>query len=1097
MINQSIRRIPVMTALVVASLAVSLLASPAVFAESPQASTSNDGRLPDLGNFKRQGDATYRFLPSRGEYEVRRPGEPPSFLHVDYRPAKRGGSSGPLEAPGPGVALPSSESATYCRTSGQRIVVAYTHRSSDGTPTPTSQIRNIVKRMNWKIADQSSQSSGGSRVVRMLTECSGGEIAIHNVATADNSHPTIEAAVEKALGAPSGESAIKYLVFDHSANEANSKVAGLSGHFNDLNKKRADNDNARVTNAAVIYPVAWENHVTIHELFHVLGATQGKKEETGPAAPFSTEQSHCNDGIDMLCYEDTSSNSSYSEKYCPEGSGYYDPVKVPIDCNKDTYFDALPTPETWLDEYWNLGYSANPFLVAPPKAVTEDPSTIISRKAFLEAKISPEGTSTSYYFEYGLTKSYDSKAPVPSGSAGYEGTVARTAEIVGLKPETTYHYRIVATNEIGTATGADKTFTTKPLPTVITEDATNVAGGKATLRGTINPNGNFSYFQFEYGTSTEYGSKTPLTSVPGSSEGTEPKLVSQTISGLKTDTTYHFRLVAIPNDGPVYGADKQFTPDWKPTASTEPASEVEAISATLNGKVNPRSFSTTYQFEYGTTAAYGAKVPASPKFAGSGTVEVKVSEAISGLEPATTYHYRVVATNAEGAAVSNDATFTTPPVAITGVATKIGPEGAILNGTANPIGLETSYQFEYGPSTEYGTKVPLSPKGIGSGTKPVAVEEAIAGLKPASTYHFRVVGTNAEGTFFGEDQTFATWGKWSLQSTPNPKAKDNAQLAGVSCTSSSACLAVGYDSYEGRGLAEFWNGKEWTLHKGTTLGNRPTAVSCGSAGACLAVGVKNGASPLAEVWEGEGSWSGSELAPKTPEGGGGLALEGVSCTAAYTCTAVGSYVKGLKSVPLIERLSGSSWSIQTAATTNQAGLSDVSCTASNHCVSVGSQLEGTEWKSLAEHWDGSKWSVLSVPSPAGATQSELKEVSCSSTTACLAIGTYTGKEGEKPFAAAWNGSAWTLSSTGLKGAIPLQDVSCKSSTFCLAVGNEASKTLVQAWNGKEWAAQASPNPEGKTTASLSGVSCSSTTACTAVGSSGAGGEYVTLGEGYE
>ncbi len=1099
MINQSIRRIPLAMALAVASLAVSLLASPATLAAADPAPVFNDGRLPGLGNFKRQGEATYRFIPSQGEYEVRRPGEPPSFLHVDYRPPKRrSSSSGPVAAPGPGVALPGSESATYCRTSGQRIVIVYTHRSSDGTPTPTSQIRSIVKRMNWKISDQSSLSSGGSRIVRMLTECSGGEIAVHNVTTANNSQPTVEAAVEKALGAPSGSSAVKYLAFDHSTNEEKPTVAGLSDHIDDLHKKRFDNSNANVTNAAVIYPVAWENHVTIHELFHALGATQGEEEDIGPAAPFSTEQSHCNDGIDILCLEDKSSNSSYSEKYCPEGSGYYDPVKVPIDCNKDTYFDALPTPETWLDEYWNLGYSANPFLVAPPKASTEDPSPVYARQAFLKAKISPEGTDTSYYFEYGLTKSYGSKIPLSSKSAGYEGTVTKSELITGLEPQTTYHYRVVATNELGTATGADKAFTTKPLPTVITEDATSVLGGKATLRGTINPNGigGFAFYQFEYGTSTEYGSKTPPASIPGGSEGTEPRLVTQTISGLKSDTTYHFRLVAVPSDGPVYGSDKQFTPEWKPTASTESPSDLEAISATLNGKVNPKSFSTTYQFEYGTSEAYGSKVPASPKFAGSGTSDVKVSEPISGLKPGTTYHYRVVATNAEATTASKDETFTTPPIAVTGFSTKISPEAATLNASVNPVGLETSYQFEYGPTTEYGTKVPLSPKSIGSGTKPVAVSESLEGLKPASTYHFRVVATNAEGTFPGEDVEFSTWGAWSLQTTPNPKAQDNAHLAGVSCASSSACLAVGYDYYEGRGLAEFWNGKEWTLHKGS-LDRRPTAVSCGSASACLAVGVKNGTSPLAEVWEGEGGswWEGSELAPKTPEGGTSLTLEGVSCTAATTCTAVGSYLIGGKSLPLIERLSGFSWSIQTPATANQASLSDVSCASSSHCVSVGGQLEGATGTSLAERWDGTKWSTLSVPSPAGATGSELQEVSCSSTSACLALGTYTASGSEKPFAAAWNGSTWTLTSTGLKGAIP-QNVSCKSATFCLAVGNEAGKTLVQAWDGKEWSTQTSPNPEGKTTAQLAGVSCASTTACTAVGSSGASGEYVTLGEGW-
>ncbi len=96
-----------------------------------------------------------------------------------------------------------------------------------------------------------------------------------------------------------------------------------------------------------------------------------------------------------------------------------------------------------------------------------------------------------------------------------------------------------------------------------------------------------------------------------------------------------------------------------PTATTKAASAVSHSKATLNASVHPEGLATSYQFEYGTTTAYGSKAPASPKAVGSGSVAVAVSESISGLVPNTTYHYRITATNAEGTSYGQDQTFTT------------------------------------------------------------------------------------------------------------------------------------------------------------------------------------------------------------------------------------------------------------------------------------------------------------------------------------------------------------------------------------------------------------------------------------------------------
>ena len=96
-----------------------------------------------------------------------------------------------------------------------------------------------------------------------------------------------------------------------------------------------------------------------------------------------------------------------------------------------------------------------------------------------------------------------------------------------------------------------------------------------------------------------------------------------------------------------------------------------------------------------------------------------------------------------------------PPTVVTGTATSITAAGATLNGTVNPNGSSTTALFQYGLTTSYGGQVTVSPA-PGSGTSPVAVSAAIAGLVCDRSYHFRAVATNPGGTTNGADKTFTT-----------------------------------------------------------------------------------------------------------------------------------------------------------------------------------------------------------------------------------------------------------------------------------------------------------------------------------------------------
>jgi hypothetical protein len=179
-------------------------------------------------------------------------------------------------------------------------------------------------------------------------------------------------------------------------------------------------------------------------------------------------------------------------------------------------------------------------------------------------------------------------------------------------------------------------------------------------------------------------------------------------------------------------------------------------NATLSGTVNPNGIDTKYFFEYGTTTSYGSYTATGD--AGAGTSAVAEYAPITGLAPGTTYYYRIVASSATGESFGGPVAFTTqpPPAVSTGSASEIGQFQAQLNSSVNPEGLETHYSFEYGETTSYGSSTAVG--NAGAGPNPVSAPAEATGLKPSTTYHFRVVAASSAGTTYGVDATFTTHG---------------------------------------------------------------------------------------------------------------------------------------------------------------------------------------------------------------------------------------------------------------------------------------------------------------------------------------------------
>jgi hypothetical protein len=389
----------------------------------------------------------------------------------------------------------------------------------------------------------------------------------------------------------------------------------------------------------------------------------------------------------------------------------------------------------------------------PPSATTGAVTSIGSTTATITGTFNPNGTSTSWYFQYGTSTSYGTKTTTTSGGSGTSDTNV-SASLTGLAPGTTYHYELVATSTGGTTEGGDGVFTTTsaPAPTVVTSAATSVTSTSATLNGTVNPNGRQTTWFFDYGTSTSYGSTTPSQNA-GSGTSTVP--VSITVTGLQPGQAYHFRLVGSSGSGTNRGNDFSFTTTavgGGPTATTKAVSSVTSSSAKLNGSVKPNGLATTWYFQYGTSTSYGSQTPT--ENAGSGTGTTNVSATISGLGPGV-YHFRLVATNAAGTSVGADESFGgSPPSVQTGTAQGAATTSVTLTGSVNPQGNSTNWYFQYGTTTNYGSKT--STKGVGSGTQTVGVSATLSNLASGTTYHYRLVGSNHHGTTFGSDVTFST-----------------------------------------------------------------------------------------------------------------------------------------------------------------------------------------------------------------------------------------------------------------------------------------------------------------------------------------------------
>jgi hypothetical protein len=341
--------------------------------------------------------------------------------------------------------------------------------------------------------------------------------------------------------------------------------------------------------------------------------------------------------------------------------------------------------------------------------------------------------------------------------------------------------------------------------------------------------------------------------------------------------------------------------------------------------------------------------------------------------------------------------------------------------------------------------------------------------------------------------------------SPAPVSSYN-WLNSVSCLSAKSCVAVGAEFSAEVGalpLAERWNGKAWqTLTLKLPAGDAGAqlyGVSC-QAGVCVAVGEAFAKGPrtygLAEIWDGA-RWT--AVQPPTPAGATVVELLAVSCTAAGHCVATGSYEqRNGRYAALAETWNGKTWTAVTPPVpsgSTRAFLDGVSCTSASRCMAVGQSgsvaVGDTASVALTDYWNGKAWKRVAAPAPGKAPT--LSSVSCASSVKCVAVGNApsvgVAVVTDTAFADTWNGTRWTEATvTAPTKNATLSGVACTSASKCLAVGNAFSsgtfandKAFAATLTGTHWSLTKTPATPAADDSAFRAVTCLSATACTAVG----------------
>lgn len=460
----------------------------------------------------------------------------------------------------------------------------------------------------------------------------------------------------------------------------------------------------------------------------------------------------------------------------------------------EAYNAVQAGPSFWVDLLWDNYENARGTRTCTasdgsPESLFPGTSTGVPSSAFHHGQafgaLHPAGFIDKYHFTLSEPNHGEYQTePIPEGETGEGefGAVPVTASFSGLKGERAYHVQLAALNqamvgeisEIATwQWGQEMVLNTPSLKPVVTvSEPKEEFGGHVLLQGSVNPQEEETQYWLEWGgtagvyPATEAEQEAAALEHGWAGAGTQPVPILFEQTGLKGETTYHYRIKGRNGEGVTRAADYVFTtPDWRPAVALKPATDKPG-TVTVHATINPMGFHTSYIVKWDTLK--DGEHESVVEDAGEGTSPKTLSYTFAAVGE-TSYGYELVATNVEG---NNHPPATggittpdwRPIVAVEEPAESVRASRATLSGSVNPNGFPTSYQFEYGPSTQYGSVIPLPgwEEKLAPDELPLPVATVASTLEPETTYHYRLSGTNREGTHVTDDHEFTTRGPTAL-----------------------------------------------------------------------------------------------------------------------------------------------------------------------------------------------------------------------------------------------------------------------------------------------------------------------------------------------
>lgn len=306
-----------------------------------------------------------------------------------------------------------------------------------------------------------------------------------------------------------------------------------------------------------------------------------------------------------------------------------------------------------------------------PTVSTGTATDITISEAHIGGGVNPHGLDTEVWFEWGTDPDmaiFETTSPVSTGAKGEETSFNQ--QISGLRPLSTYYYRIAASNDTGAAKGTVSTFETPGFPPTVTHSSGEpVTASSVNLIGNVNPNMLPTEAWFEWGSdpSLPVFNKTATQAV---GEGGTSQSFSSPLVDLPPASTYYFRVAASNGAGMTKGPVMAFTlPEI--VVATRTASDVTTAAATISGNLFSDNLPASAWFEWGVDPTLSDATVTPPQSFEAGAGGEILEHSLEGLNPNSTYYYRLVASIGSETVAGNTLSFTTAPADTPASSTKL------------------------------------------------------------------------------------------------------------------------------------------------------------------------------------------------------------------------------------------------------------------------------------------------------------------------------------------------------------------------------------------------------------------------------------------